>query len=58
MMKCFQNKTLEEEVRNQTCSALCQERGEISINMCADVVDKVEVHLPQYEGGQRNQEGG
>lgn len=25
MMKCFQNKTLEEEVRNQTCSASCQE---------------------------------
>lgn len=25
VMKCFQNKTLEEEVRNQTCSASCQE---------------------------------
>lgn len=34
MMKCFQNETLEEEVRNQTCSALCQERGEITINVC------------------------
>lgn len=52
-MRCFQNKTPEEVVRelNAFSPVSRRLRGEIAINMHADGVDKVKEDFPHYKGG-------
>lgn len=53
MMQGFQNKTPEEAVRelNVFSHVSRRLRGEITINMRADGVDKVKEDFPHYKGG-------